>query len=307
MEDRISIRLKYDRNNNIPETIIQKLGSLINRNYRLFCIVEGKTDIAFYSNLKDIDLNSDTFYIYSKQNKNDAGKDAVISSYNKIKNNKNFNRYMNKYVFIVDHDYAGLMSSKYDIEEETNNKFSITKPYSFENYFLTPENIKKIFYFLNISNDYQNFINLYNQFGEEIKDFTRLKSSTIIVGQKQSEYYDKNCKIYSKKYSYEEIFDFKFEQNELKYNRELLDEEIAELRNYIDETPSVKKIYDNYSYNLVKNNDFIRGHNAFAFLRSYLYQIHNIKLNVGNNDKYKNIVNRLDVDIEFRNGLGERL
>ena len=306
MIDRVSKRFIYDVDNLIPNTIPAVLSSLINRKLKWYCIVEGKTDKYFYKNIKNVNLNNNTEYLYGRNNSvEEGGKDTVIASFNIIRRISKLNKYMDKYIFIVDHDYGGLTSQEHYIDNSLFNSFTITKPYSFENYFLKEENIKIIFKYYGIENDYYTFLNLYNQFAREIKEYTRLKSSTIVVKQMQSEVYDQYCPFYRKKHSYDDIFVFDFSNGKLNYNRKNLYDEISLMKRYVDNNESAKKYYKKYSYNLVMNNDFVRGHNAFDFLSNYLYQVHGIKLVVGNNEEYINIVRMLKVDIDIRNGLGK--
>ncbi len=299
----------HDRDNLIPGSIPYRLSSYINRNYRLYCIVEGSTDISFYSNLKHINLKDNVCYLYGKSNVEGGGKETVISSFNIIKNIDKFKKYLDKYIFVIDHDYMGLSSTKININSNLVNSFSITKPYSFENYFLKEYNIKIIFDYLNIQDDYENFINLFNRFANEIKEYTRLKSSTIAVQQINNTCYDQYCFPYKKKYSYDDIFNFNFKNGRFEYNRNYLYEEVNSMRNYINNPNNYKanEYYRIYSYELVLNNDFIRGHNAFDFLARFLIDRHDIDISETNKGLYNTIVKLLDVDIEFMNALGKKI
>lgn len=308
MNSKLEDTILNDRRNLIPGTILYTLSNLINRNGKWYCIVEGKTDQYFYSNIKNIDLKNSTYYLYGKnKDLEQGGKNTVINSYNIIKKIPRLNKFMNKYIFIIDHDYVGLTSEEIEIDYDSYTNITITKPYSFENYFLTEKNIKTIFKYFNIENDSDNFINLYNAFAKEIQEYTRLKSSTIEIKQKQSKYYDQYCSSYIKKYSYDEIFDFDFSDGKLNYNRKYLYEEISLLKRYVNNNNNARQYYLNQSIDLVKNNDFIRGHNAFDFLIKYLQQVHNIIVDIGNNDQYSKLVKILDVDINIKNAIGDSI
>ncbi len=305
MNDNVVKSFLNDRENIIPGTIPYILSTLINRGGKWYCIVEGKTDKYFYSNINKVDLKTRTYYLFGKNNSiENGGKETVISSYNKIKHLPNLNKYMNKFIFIIDHDYAGLTSEKQYIDYESYNCFTITKPYSFENYFLTEDNIKILFDYLGIKNSVYDFIEQYNQFADEIKEYTRLKSSTIEINQRQSRYYEPFCQPYRKIHSYDEIFSFSFENGRYKFNKNFLNDEVNNMRRFISRNPSAKSFYNNESEDLVKNNDFVRGHNAFDFLSKYLLDVHGITLIQGDNNQYMDIVKRLNVDIDLKNAQG---
>ena len=72
--------------------------------------VEGPDDVKFYkyvksnTSLQNIDRCN---YIYANNNEKEVrGKKGVLMMYNYI--NNNFSKYLDKCIFIVDHDYNGL-------------------------------------------------------------------------------------------------------------------------------------------------------------------------------------------------------
>ena len=149
---------------NIPGSlfIINQIRNDDKINY--ICFVEGTTDINFYKNINNIPFsNKEIYYIhmlYKKKGGLDIsneliGKKGIITNYFKIKDNKTLNKSLNKCIFIVDHDYDGLVDRKLD-DNECNN-FTITEPYAFENYFLSEDNLKEIFKLFNISDKFDNF------------------------------------------------------------------------------------------------------------------------------------------------------
>ena len=224
-----------------------------------------------------------------------------------ISKNDKTNRFLDKCIFIVDHDYDGVKSMRYNVYDDQAKYFTITKPYSFENYFLELNNLCELFKYFKLTNeDVEKFRKQYSKFAEEIQEYTRLKSTTIGLKKKQTSCYDRNCLSYSPKYKYDDIFNFKFINNECTYNRNNLCEEISRMKQYINNNNNAINYYKNHSINLVKNNDFIRGHDAFNFLTKYLHDIYGINFSdYPPNNIYNNVVKNFQVDIVIKNGLGQ--
>ena len=80
------------------------------------------------------------------------------------------------------------------------------------------------------------------------------------------------------------------------------------MKKYVIKIKKAQEYYSKCSYKLVENNDYVRGHNTFAFLCYYLKDIHDINLSdYPPNDNYFKIVSILDVYIVINNGLGEEI
>ncbi|MDO4996111.1 MAG: DUF4435 domain-containing protein [Bacilli bacterium] len=256
------------------------------------CFVEGPDDKRFYRFIKGNDkLHSihKSDYIYSNKNSNEShGKRGVLLMYNYLYNK--FSSYLDKCIFIVDHDYNGLVG--YGVSNEKG--ITVTKNYAFENYFLEDSNIDKIFNYFNISNDIDNFKKILKKYIIDVGDFVRVKST--LTNNKQVHV--------SSIFSNNEIFTFNFNNSNI-FNTNYMEKEIT---NMFDAIKKNSKAYDFY---LVKAKDYmhsyrwIRGHDIYNFLYEYLKQIHNKDIN--NDDTYREIVKLLDVNINVRDGLGNIL
>ena len=285
-----------------------------------YCIIEGSSDQYFYSNIKCIDFNkSITEFLYNSKKNNNlyidkgsekrfVGKNAVIQAYYMINKNDKLSPLLNRCYFIVDKDYYGLNSNFYhNIDEEMEKCFSITKYHSFENYFLTEENIRKIFDYLEkkyeISiEEYEKYYNKLMQFVNEISEYNRLKSSIVAVYNKNTKYYSYYKPSYKKKYSDEEIFNFDFKKDNF-YNKEMLLEEVEILKKAVFDSPEAKAYFENESIKFEKNKEFIRGHNIYNFFEEYLKQV--FELDILRGFEYGKIVSLLNVEMDFHNGIGE--
>ena len=270
------------------------------------CFVEGTSDVCFYSNLSNYRFLSENNCDYIDNMDCDfVGKDKVIQQFNFVKRNNPSD--LEKCIFIVDHDFDGVLSSKLYVSESDKERFSVTKPYAFENYFLTTENIEKIFKYFGISDDDRYvFEKKLDQFVEEIGEYVRLKSTTTAVCKKGSKY---KCYIGpSSIYKSRDIFDFNFKNDDdFYFDKDLLGEEIKSMDFAIKNADSMKALVYYYSVapNFVNKREFVRGHDIYNFLEKYLLQNFNKNIHQDrNNKKYIDIIHLLDVDMEFRNGFG---
>lgn len=315
--------LQKGRNEKIRSYILCHLATDLSRgyNYKYFCIVEGKSDFKFYSNINSFDLKNNVRYLWNYRNDKtveniDVGKDAVIANYNMIRKNPKFNRFMSKYIFIIDHDYDGAKSMKYNYDKDRESKMSITPFHSYENFFLEENNIKKIFYYLGKSeSDIEQFETKYKQFIKETGEFVRLKSSTIEVRKKGSPCYDYYINPYRTPLNdiSTDIFEFNFDSNHYNdnyFNKSRMIEEIIRMTNYINqyENQNALIFYRNYSKNIGYNRSYVRGHEAMNFLISYLRDVFDIELcDNPANELFCKLANIIDVNFKFVNGLGIQL
>ena len=291
-ESQILLRLNNDKNN-----------------YDIFCIVEGPSDQHFYKNIskyKDRLSKADYIWTTNVNDENSIGKEAVIRSYFDVRKEPELVNLLTKTLFIIDHDYYGLHSEKYDdlTMESVKKNFTMTNVYSFENYFLLQNNIEIIFKTIGLSSDdCKRFINKLKTFIDEIREFNSLKSTTVYV-----------CKVDSVKvnigrtklYRFEDIFAYNFMENPF-YNRNLLIKQTGYMHSVVSSNPisfkvylgEKKKYYSGINYGI----SFTRGHDVYNFLISYLKQIHSVELDYRSNyELYKKVVSSLDVDIEFKFG-----
>lgn len=323
MSSEVVNALQKGRKEKIRSYILCHLATDLNRgyNYRFVCIVEGKTDRQFYSNIKSFDLKNNVRYLWNYRDSKtvddiDVGKDAVIASYNMIRKNPKYNIILNKCIFIIDRDYDGAKSMKYNYDEDRERKMSITPGHSYENFFLEENNIKKIFHYLGkTENDINEFEMKYKQFINEIGEFVRLKSSTIEVKKKGSpcyDYYAYNYKTPLNNIS-EDIFNFNFDcshYNNYYFNKNKMLEEVRRMNDYINsyENKSALDFYRSYSKDIAYNRNYVRGHEAMNFLIAYLRDVHNIKLcDSPANTLFCKLANIIDVNFRIVNGLGKQI
>lgn len=251
--------------------------------------VEGPDDRNFYSSVKcnkslcSIDDNN---YIYSNNDsKENRGKNGVIVMYNYI--NNRFPYYLDKCVFIVDHDYNGL--DNYDVSNK--DAITVTKAYAFENYFLMGDNVRKIFHYLKIDDDYEHFMNKLKYFLYDVSEFVKLKSTIT-----NNKFLHVNSL-----YSNNQIFTFDFSENDY-FKFDYMEKENENMLNVIKRNKGGYKYYKNKTDIFTNKVDWVRGHDIFNFLSAYLKYFHD--KDISNEKVYNSIVKLLDVDIEVKDGEG---
>lgn len=287
------------------------------------CYVEGPTDPDFYQNIKNTGLSSKKIkFIRSLTTsegatKIDIGKEGVIKKYYDISSIDE----LKKSIFIIDHDYEGVISEFYSKDELNSNVFTITKGYAFENYFCTEDNLLKIFNYFGLPRyEYDKFISLMYKFVEEVSYYNRLKSCTTIAC--------KNCKYRTKlpstsifflygpktgqKIEAKDIFNFDFNgKYEYYFYKTLMEKQNKKIEDVIKNNELIMEYYDNESIKFENNIRYVRGHDLYNFLEKYLYQKFNINISPNKKDrrqsKYIEIVRILNVDINFVNGIGEKV
>ncbi len=296
------------------------------KNIDYICYVEGPTDTTFYGNLKNCPLSNKKIEFISMPTSQEGafsdeiGKEGVISRYFSIYRFPNYKKLLSKSIFIIDHDFEGLTSEKYDPGELDETVFTITKPYAFENYFLTKSNLQKIFSYFNLSsNSYYKFEEYLNKLVYETSTYTRLKSSVTIAckkGKYKTYLPSSKCIIPSGNFAGrvmepKNIFHFDFlGKYQYFYNRKFLNIQNEKMKNSIKNDKKILDYYNNISIKFKNKIEYTRGHDIFNMLETYLMQIHNINISqskFAKNSRYKEIVRILDVDIDFVNGHGERI
>ena len=293
------------------------------KNIDYICYVEGPTDSDFYGNISNTSISSKNIrFIRSlisgeSENKLDIGKEGVIKNYFRVLSKEA----LKKSIFIIDHDYDGLISDFYSLDELNDKYFSITDGYAFENYFLTSDNIKRIFDYFKLSiEEYYNFESYLKKFIEDVSNYNRLKSCTVIAC--------KNCKYHTKlpstsvrfmygrntgkKIEANDIFKFDFTNKyEYYFRKNLMEMQNKRIEYVIRNNSLIMDYYNNVSNRIDNNLMYIRGHDLYSFLQQYLYQMFNINISPRLKDRqyshYIDIVKILDIKMKFVNGLGETI
>ena len=285
-----------------------------------YCFVEDKNDAFFYRRIGNNILKEAVFsvgvndkYKYINDDPRNEyntkqicnGKDRVINTFIKI--DRDLHSQLSKCVFLVDKDFEGAYSSKYTLTDEQRNRFTTTSPfYSFENYFLENDNLKKVFQKLEIENEYENFAKLLKKFIIETSDYTKLKYVSAMSKMKSSKFKDRSFS-YHRTYKPEEIFDFNFNNNPFYYKRKMQIEIDNMQRALSNASENSKKYYESLNEHINTSRD-IRGHDIYAFLKNYLRQKKQIDITQYKNNKtYKGIINVLNVPITIKDGTGKIL
>lgn len=287
------------------------------------CFVEGPTDPLFYENIKNT--------VISKKKKeyirmlttdetdsgNNVGKEGVIKNYFNI--SRKFKDLLYKCIFIIDHDYEGLVSQYYEKEDLNENVFSITPYYAFENFFLTDENLYKIFKHFEIENYYKDFIKFLNQFVDETSNYSRLKSS-ITIACKKGKYHTylpssqtiiPYGKLKGQIMTPYNIFHFNFNNYYPHfYNKNFMELKNEDMWKAIKDSELIRSYYNNETQKFINNRNLVRGHDIYKLLEEYLKQRCGINISQKQLDKksrYKEITELLNIQMQFVNGLGEIL
>ena len=311
-----------------PESELKfQLNELMGKDIDYICFVEGPTDPDFYSQINNTSLsNKKIRFIRSlttdeSGEADEIGKEGVLKKYYKMFEYPNYKEILNKCIFIVDHDYEGLVSEKYDSDYINKEAFSVTPYYSFENFFLTDINIKKIFEHFNIDeNSYNDFMDYLTTFIFENSEYSRLKSSVTIAckkGKYNTKLPSSVVKVPYGKFAGNEmtpyhIFNFIFDNPKYHFfNKKFMDIKNDKMKESVYSNYLIKSYYLNETNKFINNRDYIRGHDIYKLLEQYLYQKHkiNIKQLDYNNktSRYNEIVKILTVDMEFFNGLGHKI
>lgn len=314
---RLEYKLRYDKE--VPIADVQYRIFLQRKQYEHFIIVEGTSDIPFYyytNTLKGIN----NFKIISAPEENIdkiVGKKYVINVYQILKKDKYHSKEMNKYVFIVDHDYDGI-EKYYNILEhrfvvlskQEQNCISCTKYYAIENYFLTYNNLKIIFGKFGIIDQLTDFINEFKKLVIETKEYFSLMATTMYAVKN-------NIKLNRLNIKTNDIFkDFKFKEKYLyknrryTYNRELLEKAISERKDTINKSIERNKLYKikKQYEKLIEEENYIQGHAAYNFLKCYLWEF--FKINIKQKydiEDYRKILEEINVEIELKYGNGKKI
>lgn len=301
---------------------------LVNTNlryYKTIWIVEGKQDVVFYGNIniKMLDKSLFLFATSSEYFKQLVGKQNVLSSYMLIKDNSVLGRNMNRYVFMVDHDYDGIdyyqprLNSKYErfLDKDKRN-ISVTSGYSFENYITTKENIDKIFEIvcelkgLNKDEELKKFNEKYDKFKNEINEF--FSWFACITYATKNNYFRHNLKLIK----IDDIFKYDFSSEEI-YNKNILKEALQQRKNIIIENTEHlrKEIVDELKreqkkyYNKIIEENYIQGHTLYNFISEYFkyYLKFNLRMESKNKIFINKVLNNLNIKFSINLGNGKRI
>ena len=278
--------------------------------YSKICIVEGITDIVFYSNINREEFKGTKFISAGKIISRDdvAGKQYVLNAYVLLKNDKNLTKTMNKYIFIVDKDYDGVEyyrpaneTQYYNFKSENMRNITLTSGYAFENYFLEENNLIKIFKYFNMEEERSKFNDVYINFLSEVQEFFSWFATVVFAIRKGYHIHlDKNIKC-------EDIFMFDF-SNECIYNKALLEEatEIRKKAVFDCKNNSELKQQQKIFLQKIVNNNYIQGHTIYNLLNSFMKYYYKINLDqYYNNENYINILKLIDIDIIIKLGNGK--
>lgn len=308
---------------NIDESYICMLINTELRYYKTIWLVEGIQDVVFYGKIKDLD---NTLFLYAASSeyfKQLVGKQNVLSSYMLIKNNEKLGKSMNRYVFMVDHDYDGIdyyqpkLNSSYKLFlEKDKRNISVTKGYSFENYITTKENIGKIFEFVcnlkeyNKENELKKFNEKYEKFKKEISDF--FSWVACIVYATKNNYIKRRLDLIK----IDEIFNYDFSNEEI-YNKKLLEEALKQRKDIIFKNPlylkseiinELRKVQKRY-YNKIIEEDYIQGHTLYNFLIEYFryYFDFDLRMDFKNKLFVEEVLRKLDINFSINLGNGKKI
>jgi len=294
----------------ISTILINMSNHIHNPNYDYYCIVEGKTDECFYKNLSISPFKENKIaYMYnnfknesdesmsqhhnSNQNIGVSGKSAVIYSFNRflVKYPKN----MKNSMFIVDHDYDGLPCTKYDISPEHKQYITVLPVYSFENFFLSRDNLSISLNKLGFTKE--DATNIYNQIMSikyETLDYYVCKH--IITSKFSEKKYKSLLKIKSK-YTERDLFSYDYTCKGLK-NCECLRSEIKTMKTEIYKYSDLQQLYEVTKSSMIKDidNRLIKGKVLFGILNDILNFHYKKRISPYSHNIYRRIVMSLKMD-----------
>ncbi len=270
-----------------------------------FVFVEGASDKWFYSNTNHHMLREKCSYIYRNSFDEDAsyyddyrGKESVIYTYKIIRESEDLKDELNRCIFIIDRDYDNNISSKNTVlTKQDKDMFVLTYGHSMENYFLERCNVNTIFFKLGLTQHIaDDFWIMFKQFAEDSSTFFALKGAISMA-------YNKHIPFnYTKVHNNEDIFTFDFSSNkELIYNKKYMEEEIQYMRKGINNSKPLLEYYDTLYKKILENPRFLRGHEVYRLLKTYLVNHHGILLDYKENKMlYCSIVSEMNVILDLK-------
>ena len=250
-----------------PMGMIMKYNALrIDKGINKLVFVEGSSDSRFYSSTNIDELSRDSQYIYQSYEEQNGGKEAVFYAFNGIKTNADLISDMKRCIFIVDRDWEMSIKSKNNlISSKDRDKFTVTQGHSMECYFLEDENLKVVFSQLGIIEQLKEFREILQDFKNKTYHFWALKGTL--------QYADKhNIHVhYRRRYKWEDIFKFDFSKEDYFENGKLIDE-IMQMEESLSGNEELMNYCRKWDSKIQDEPRFIRGHDYFNLLISYINQ-----------------------------------
>ena len=257
------------------------------------CVVEGKTDKLFYSNVNhpffkanDIDYIHGHFKLpYGKPL---IGKDAVVKSCHYAL--EHFASKFEKCIFIVDHDYFGLDEYKDKYSRLCLDSITVLPLYSYENYFVLDENLDWIFSHFVALEQREKFRTTFEQFCSMLVEYCKYKA-VITKHHNEIHYENQNCD--------DVIFHFDFFGGK-EYDYTMVENEIENMRRFLSNYPELLSSADHFGKKLKSGRRLLKGKVMYNFVRFYLY--HNYMTDALNCDSngYFEVLSNLKVNLDVK-------
>lgn len=267
-DDTFKEKYEYARKKSGARELTYKLGQLrLNRDNKEFVFVEGSTDAAFYKHTSISILCDKSVYLFASYNPDpnvDKGKKVIYSTFESIHQDQTLRSELDRCIFIIDKDYEYY---------KENRVYTITEGHSMECYFLELENIKVLFSHFNLSEaEALRFWDLFNDFACKCYEFYALKGTISYM------YANGQRPFYRKEHDFTDIFVFKFNGENYSFREDKLNEELELLRDAVRSNSSFIPYYQKLYKDIKDNPRMIRGHDAYEFLKQYLFQVHDITI-----------------------------
>jgi len=271
--------------------------------------IEGFSDLIFYSNIGHSKLSKSEYIFRSNKEKDTAddriqGKEAVLFSYNKIKQNRELSKDLYKCTFIVDYDFNGITSQRTYLSDNDKNRITTTIGHSVENYFVYKNSLDNIFDYLDLDKKHINkFKDILKEFSKDTTEYFALKGAIVYT------YKIKSPVKYRKKYSDGDIFVFEITNDyKLNFKTEYMNYEVLSMKNSINSNRKAIDRYIQIKQEIKDNPEKIRGHNIFDLLEVYLLKVIGKSINYNSNKYlYKKLISLLSFDMDLKLMDGEIL
>ena len=266
--------------------------------YLYYCIIEGKSDVLFYDNINvEPFCEKKTAFIFKDYVKNDpiVGKSAVVSAY--IGFCRMFKKDIKRCIFIVDHDYDGLECKIYGLPEAANTYINVLPVYSFENYFLSADNMRVVFRQANVNSQIANLIrNSLMDIKRETIDYFSCK---CVLTQKSRVARYKKLRSIKPGIKETDLFRLNI-KNSPPLPMNTIKSEIERIKSGIDGFSELQEYYEIVRHNLLidEENRMIKGKVLFWLLRDYIYQITGKNISESNAELFSKIVFKIEVDFK---------
>jgi len=247
------------------------------KNIKNFIFVEGSSDELFYGNTRERSLSEKCAYFYRLSQDNTLndykGKEAVFYSMRRLKQSDDLKKSLDRCMFIVDRDFSDTIKSRnLTLSEDDIDMLTTTYGHSMESYFLEKHNVNLLFQHLHL--DYKPFYDLFCSFAKEASRYYALKA-VITENYKSGEHI-----YYNKTYDDRDIFVFNFTGGTQDFfvGKSNMQKECKDMAAAIAGHPRLIKRANALQNKISSHPRYIRGHDAFSFLESYLKQKHQIAI-----------------------------